>query len=98
MEDMPDGTPAATAVPRADAIIHDDEDNEDNLDFGPYGDEEGMGLTDEQRALLVSFGSVRQDANRRQAHVAEAHARAEALAMRQAYEQSAPAAVHRAAR
>ena len=61
------------------------EDEEDDLaDFG-FGDEDAVGVTDEQRALVASFESIPEDANRRREAMAEAEARADRLAMRRAF-------------
>jgi hypothetical protein len=67
------------AAPAADAVIHavDDED-----------DEEGEGASAEVRALLASFESLPEDAGRRQALVAEAKPRGDALGMRRVYVRS----------
>jgi hypothetical protein len=61
-------------------------------------DEEAFGVIDKQRAQLASFETVPRDANRRHSLAVEEQARFQALAMRRAYEMSALAAVHRAAR
>jgi hypothetical protein len=35
-----------------------------DIDFGPYGDDDGIGVTDEQWVMLASFESVPQDVDR----------------------------------
>ena len=61
------------------------EDKEDDLADFDFGDEDAVGVTDEQRALVASFESVPEDANRRREAAAEAEARADALAIRRAF-------------
>jgi hypothetical protein len=50
------------------------------------GNEEVVGVTNEQRVMLASFENVLQDADRRRSLAVEEKARYQAPTMRQAYE------------
>jgi hypothetical protein len=73
------------------AVIHDVEDDDvdkeedDDIDFLPYCDEEAEGMSTEQRALVASFETVHEDAIRHQALAAEVQARTDAVSMKRAY-------------
>jgi hypothetical protein len=70
--------------------LHDDGDD----DLANFGDDEPIGVTNEQLVLIVSFESVQWDADRRQALEVEDQARSQALAMRRPYEMLALATIH----
>jgi hypothetical protein len=73
----------------ADVVLEDmDDEDEHDIDFIPYDDEEGVFVRAEQGALLASFESLSEDADRRRVLAAEAQARGDAMSMRQAFVRS----------
>ncbi|KAM0856526.1 hypothetical protein ACQ4PT_049071 [Festuca glaucescens] len=84
-----EGPPVRQAATMADAIIDDmDDEDEHDVDFLPYDDEEGVFVRTNQGALLASFESLPEDADRHWVLAAEAQARGDAMAMRQAFVRS----------
>jgi hypothetical protein len=77
------------AATMADVVLEDmDDEDEHDIDFIPYDDEEGVFVRAEQGALLASFESLSEDADRRRVLAAEAQARGDAMSMRQAFVRS----------
>jgi hypothetical protein len=65
-----------------------DEEDEHDVDFLPYDNKEGAFVRTKQGVLLASFESLPEDADRRRVLAAEAQARGDAMAMRQAFVRS----------